>query len=390
MKGNIWLCTMLAFSLAQLNHVQAGTFHTIIGPDGRPLVVQKMPAPEKEKSASPQQRQPAQKTTPDLIPASKPMDVMTVDQKAELASSPAEKINAKTLAQPVEHSAVRVESSTPAAVPMILPTQSESVKVAPKPPATRVNPSASEPIIPVKRPSSERSAILEIEDEQYVSNELLEEKEFNLEGQKRFYMMPEGIVDTKLGMTRNQTVEREKGLGSSVMQALFKNNRLSEQNKPLVLAHSYYRISAEDAVEGLGQRCFQDKKISKAKEMAVEDHVNLWPRAPLKNQFDFEVVKLKQPLKNIQLQSFASRQQNPSFYWPFAVFLDEQGCVLEGAGGFKNNNAAGNYLHYAYIEGLLQVPDQSRYLLLTPLASAIDVEDQVLSNQGQLKLIAIR
>jgi len=382
---------MLAFSLAQLNHVQAGTFHTIIGPDGRPLVVQKMPAPEKEKSASPQQHQPVQKTRPDPIPAGKPMDVMTVDQKAKLPSAKAEKTTAKMPEKPIEHSPVVLQPSTSSAVPMIHPqAHSEAAQVADNKRAEPQKTSLPEPKTSAKIASSERSDILEMEGEQYVRNELLEEKEFNLEGQKRFYMMPEGIVDSKLGMTRSQAVEREKGLGSSVMQALFKKNAQAEKNEPLVLAHSYYRISAKDAVNGLGQRCFQDKKVSKAREIAVDGQVNLWPRAPLKNEFDFEVVKLKQPLKNIQLQSFASRQQNPSFYWPFAVFLDEQGCVLEGAGGFKNNNTAGNHLHYAYIEGLLQVPDQSRYLLLTPLASAIDVEDQVLSNQGQLKLIAIR
>ena len=39
---------------------------------------------------------------------------------------------------------------------------------------------------------------------------------------------------------------------------------------------------------------------------------------------------------------------------------------------------------------MIQVPRNSHYLLLTPLASAIDVEERVLSNQGQLKLIGVR
>jgi hypothetical protein len=72
------------------------------------------------------------------------------------------------------------------------------------------------------------------------------------------------------------------------------------------------------------------------------------------------------------------------------VFLDEKGCILEGAGGFKNNDSASDYLKYENIEGMIQVPRNSHYLLLTPLASAIDVEERVLSNQGQLKLIGVR
>jgi hypothetical protein len=95
-------------------------------------------------------------------------------------------------------------------------------------------------------------------------------------------------------------------------------------------------------------------------------------------------------IQNIQINSYASRQNNPAFYWPFAVFLDSQGCVLEGAGGYKNNDAGPDYLYRGRIEGVIQVPDKTEYILLTPLAAAIDVEQRALANYGQLKLIAIR
>lgn len=63
---------------------------------------------------------------------------------------------------------------------------------------------------------------------------------------------------------------------------------------------------------------------------------------------------------------------------------------MEGAGGYKNNDADANHLYREKIEGVLQIPSDTKYLLLTPLATAIDVDERVLSNQGQLKLIAIR
>ena len=47
-------------------------------------------------------------------------------------------------------------------------------------------------------------------------------------------------------------------------------------------------------------------------------------------------------------------------------------------------------LSHEMIAGILHVPEQSHYLLLTPLSSAVDVEHKVLTNHGQLKLIAIR
>jgi hypothetical protein len=135
------------------------------------------------------------------------------------------------------------------------------------------------------------------------------------------------------------------------------------------LSASYYRISGEDAASSLGRQCFQGKKISKAKNLKLQSEVNLWPRAPLNDEFDFEIVRVEGALKNIQISSYASKQHNPAFYWPFAVFLDRQGCVLEGAGGYKNNGAGPDYLYRERIEGVIQVPDKTEYILLTPLLS---------------------
>ena len=64
--------------------------------------------------------------------------------------------------------------------------------------------------------------------EQYVNSEYLEGKEFNLEGKKRFYAMPEGVIDHKVGATRMQMVEREKGVGQSVIDNLFKETMFKE------------------------------------------------------------------------------------------------------------------------------------------------------------------
>ena len=225
--------------------------------------------------------------------------------------------------------------------------------------------------------------------EKYVNNEYLEDKEFNLEGKKRFYTMPEGVIDSKMGQTRMQTIEREKGVSRSVIDNLFKRNQ-PEDTGPITLATSYYRVSQADTIQGLGQQCFSNKKMKKAKELDLAQDINLWPRAPLSDEFDYEVVKLKSPLQNIRIHSFASKVQNPTFYWPFAVFLDKNGCVMEGAGGFKNNQGEADHLYHEKIEGVIQVPKGSQYLFLTPLATAIDVDGRVLTNQGQLKLTAIR
>ena len=56
----------------------------------------------------------------------------------------------------------------------------------------------------------------------------------------------------------------------------------------------------------------------------------------------------------------------------------------------KNNDSGADSLYRERIEGVIQVPKKTEYILLTPLATAIDVEQRALTNYGQLKLIAIR
>src|SRR5690606_38193370 len=43
MKGNLLMKTILTLSLAQVSWSYAGEFHTIIGPDGRPMIIQREP-----------------------------------------------------------------------------------------------------------------------------------------------------------------------------------------------------------------------------------------------------------------------------------------------------------------------------------------------------------
>lgn len=383
MKGNLWMRTLLVLSLAPVMGAYAGEFYTIIGPDGRPMVIQR----ESKKVATAKINPPAVKTTakPQHLPV--PATAVTT-QKAVSAPVPIVPEQKVTGGNPLktEVTPIRpVEPSPP------IETVQKSIQFAP---SVDVVIPPEQPKILIAAPvvvqeSTENSAFADLDGEQYVQNEYLEEKEFNLESKKRFYTMPEGVIDGKIGATRLQTVEREKGVGQSALSALFKPKALQDDG-PITLAKTYYRVSQQDAINGLGQQCFAEKKLKKVKKLEFNKDVNFWPRAPLNDEFDFEVAALNGSVQNIQLNSYASKQHDPTFYWPFVVFLDAKGCVLEGAGGYKNQQAVGNFIQHEKIEGVLHVPKNSQFIVLTPLASAIDVEDRALTNHGQVKLVAIR
>lgn len=391
----------------QVSVSYAGEFYTIIGPDGRPIVVQQ-PSQPKIKKIEVMQSKPSvavtsEKKQPDSnhketypqkdLQENIPPAVASIPEPEIKRKSPQVAVIQEPLAKPVKKTTIdKIKKESHPQIPVksqpFQPLQTVvpiTVEQKQKKTETQVVTST----VQQDGNSQASDAFVIIDDEKYIKNEYLEDKEFNLEGKKRFYAMPEGVIDIKHGATRLQLVEREKGVSQSILQSLFKKNQ-KQDTGPITLSSTYYRISQQNAINGLGQQCFQDKKIKNAKAVSLNKEVNIWPRAPLKDQFDFEIVKISDAIQNIQINSYASRQNNPTFYWPFVVFLDSKGCVLEGAGGFKNHDTAASFGTHEKIEGVIHVPVNSQYLLLTPLASAIDLENRALTNHGQLKLIAIR
>lgn len=406
LSGLICLSSLWALSLGSVSVSYANEFYTIIGPDGRPMVVQRKAEtrPAAKKEAVPVNKTQAQSRASSAlnpaqpqaqIPVSEPVRAPAVAVVPTVSTVPTQPVTTVKLTESIPQKTPDTAVVEQPVVTPVVSATTKPVSASSSPTITSVIPQTeSQKVLKtVQADQPDRtssSGFTEMEGEQYVNNEYLEHSEFNLEGKKRFYMMPEGVVDSKLGggATRVQVVEREKGVGQSVLDRLFKK-RQPESVKPMVLSSTYYRIAQADAISSLGQSCFNNKKIKHAKTLAVQKDVNLWPRAPLTDEFDYEVVKLEGDLRHLQVNSYASKTRQPTFYWPFAVFLDAQGCVIEGAGGYKSQDTQSTLLQHEQVEGVIQLPAQTRYLLLTPLASAIDMENRQLSNQGQLKIIAL-
>lgn len=233
---------------------------------------------------------------------------------------------------------------------------------------------------------TENKNFTEIDGVQYVNNEYLEDREFNLEGKKRFYMTPEtGGVHG-----RYETVERQKGVSASLLDRI-RNKSEPQEHKAVVLSTHYFRLPKDDVVKNLEQACFTGKKVAKAKSLSIKNQeLGLWPVAPIKEHFAYEVVKLDSQVQNVLLTSYASSSKVQTYYWPLVVFLDQQGCVIEGVSGFKNEESDDNNTQYAAMEGILRKPENATYMFLTPLSSAVDAENKQLTNHGQIKLSVIQ
>lgn len=221
-----------------------------------------------------------------------------------------------------------------------------------------------------------------IEGEKYYEAEYLESKEFNLDNKKRFYQIPTGS-----GAANWDVVEREKGADMSWFQA---SKAMSVKPEVIVLGTDYTVIPKDELVAVLPIQCVDDKAKRKSKTFQKDNTLALFPRRPFKDEFDYELVQLNSSVQNFRLESYASSQKNPTYYWPIVIFLDEKGCMIEGASAFYTKSQTATALQSESIEGVVHVPEQSRYVMLTALEQAMDVPELKLSNQGQIKLTVLR
>ncbi|MFW2160107.1 putative pilus assembly protein FilE [Acinetobacter beijerinckii] len=376
----------LCLTYASGSHVYADSFYTIIGPDGRPMIVprriENKPLASDNRVAETVKREiPAKQQSQEKQQINKPLVVDSTQSKKQTQPRVENGVEVNNKAHQVES----VNKIEPKASPKI--EQQKSVKVnveQPKiisftPPDLIVQNLDKTEVLPT---GNETKPFTNIDGTEYVNNEFLENQEFNLEGKKRFYSLPDGSG-------RMETIERKKGVSRSVLDKIIGKQPASSTT--IALAENYVRLSAEDlAVAFENDRCFLQNYSKSIKTLTSQKEIGLWPRKPLKEKFEYEVVKLDSKVDYIQVDSYASSNQKPSYYWPLIVFLDDKGCMQEGVSGFKNGLLPATLFQHSAIYGVIKIPSNIKYLMMTPLASAVDVSEQELSNQGQIKISVLQ
>lgn len=267
---------------------------------------------------------------------------------------PSRRAEASTVDEPT------VALVTPVVVPSTTVFQSGTVPAAPN----STDDSASE------------SPFAEFAGQQYVDTAYLEQREFNLEGRKRFYSLPDGLGGT-------QVVERESGVKLSSFVPQF------ERPQTVTLAESYRRLTAAALVDLTNQQCLSAVQLKTAK-LLNDKPVDFWPIPSFQPKFEFVLAELAPSLRDIHLISYAATSRQPSYYWPLPIFLDQGGCILEGVAGFYQSKTTATWLQQSALQGHVHVPKDAHYLLLTPLVEAAELSSETLTDRGQLRLTPLR
>lgn len=384
---------MIGIGIVSGQNVYADGFYTIIGPDGRPMIV-----PKKDTSQQLQSQVrniEKESTLPNKIIENK------VETPVKLSNSQNRNIqsdisNTRKI-EKIEPTIVEqnVESKNTQTVEIPLSQELKSVQTLESKQLKTKDINQKEKYSKVVTPinnkelkkesntsAQQKDGFTSIDGVSYVNNEYLEGQEFNLEGKKRFYTMPDGSG-------RLETIERKKGVSRSMLDRIM--SRPIESSKAITLSTNYVRLTPEDLALAFEEdRCFVENYTKSIKKLSLNKDIGLWPRKPLKEKFEYELVELDNPITYIQIDSYASSNNKPVYYWPLVIFLDKKGCIQEGVSGFKNETVSESTFKHAAIQGVLRVPETAHYVMMTPLASAVDVPEQELSNQGQIKISVIQ
>lgn len=237
-------------------------------------------------------------------------------------------------------------------------------------------------------PQSREAATSTLNGETYIDSGYLEKREFNLEGKKKFYSVPDGLGGT-------QVVERVPGAITEQRKTETDRAQMTGDLPALVtLSIKYERVPAAEIISLIGMKCLSTQALREPKIMRDQQLI-LWPRsdAPKVNNragLNYVVVEFRANNRDVSLQSFAPLGNQSDYYWPLPIFLDADGCVLEGVNGFYQKTLPSTVLQPSILVGNLHIPDNTRYLMLTPLVEAIDLPHIKLSEIGQVRLIPLR
>ena len=410
MKGVNWKrCSLLLLPLTIYSSVafaERSGFYTIVGPDGRIMVIDRNAAmpdkTEKLPKVATETARPQGVNSQAVQRVVEPVPAEMPSQSAVLpvVTAPEPQVQPSSRAMPAE-ATTKQKKTTPAQAgdlkpavqpAVVIPTSNTAPAVTAAMPASPVTkPVATTAAQPAKAgakitptitaPSSDANAknpVTVVNGEQYIDSEYLEQREFNLDGKKRFYALPDG-------MGRTQVLEREKGVDMSV----FKGPKV-EVPRVVTLSKDYERLDAEKVVSLTGVQCFSEKQLEKAKVIKEKATVDFWPRPSFEPRFDFVLARFDSEVSDIEFTSYAGSMNNPAFYWPLPIFLDKNACVLEGVNAFYQRNINATSLQHQGLQGFLHVPAGAKYILLTPLEAAADLANIKLTNKGQIRLTPVR
>lgn len=164
------------------------------------------------------------------------------------------------------------------------------------------------------------------------------------------------------------------------------------------LSSSYQTISSKELTQLLPDECIPKQHLTEIKVATADKTVELWPRIIPKKfkkeraklyKVPSEFVAIDDKVSFLRLTSFASKKNNPTYYWPLTIFLDGNGCMISASKNIIKETKPATWRSNASITGNVKVPAKTKFMMLTPLQSVPDMANVRLIQEGELSIISL-
>lgn len=219
---------------------------------------------------------------------------------------------------------------------------------------------------------TKKTELVKFQETKYVDSQVLIDKSFNMNDEKRFYALPNGSGGVDF-------IERKSGIN-------LKNIMPNTVSALFSMSSNYQRIPKQSLNSLLPSSCVNASALKKLDVLKSTKPLDIWPREGKTDDFYANIISLNPESREISVMSYASRESSPAYYWPLAIFLDSKGCAIEAAGQFFQDYIPATWLQQSGLKGNLLAPENAAYLMLTPLAQSPDLAKTLLSKSGQVRL----
>jgi len=204
----------------------------------------------------------------------------------------------------------------------------------------------------------EKQGYRQMGEETYIDAELLEKKQFNIEDKKRFYYVPSLSSGSAV-------IETEDGKALPVKPFI---PEVKAKNLDMKLSDMYRVLSTEEFKTLYPDipECYDVKYLNKHSKPLVKTQ-SVWKSLAYDTKIQPDRILKIQSVSSanslLVLTSFANTIKQPKFYVPTVAFLNKEGCLLSSVWNYWNQATRANQKQYASVAGLVQIPEQSAYIV---------------------------
>lgn len=224
-------------------------------------------------------------------------------------------------------------------------------------------------------------------EEEYVDSEVLERKDFNPSGKKRFYILEDGVgsrVEESSGPLTGTTPELAPPIGeTSAEPRISLQDAVNEVIDPDEIRRLLGRTTL--CADKKSMKSISTLSLGGAQSASVD--LKTWHFLGKGGA----LIKVRIPgegLRKLKVTSYSKASKKPEFFIPFIAFSNEAGCIVRMiADGYFEWQYGETKTRQARVEGSLIMSSEERYVfVMLPGSDSVNPAEKIVVRPGEFTI----